>query len=299
MKLKRPTDSLNIDCILGVNCLYTPMAEGKFVSKVDSFPVTLKIPKTDKKTVALIAGKFNDHAKFAVNDPKAIEVAQKAGKTINLKTLINDAKDKKFVDGDHSEYESEHGYWLLRCNCYEQPPATGIIEGDRVRVEKIPSDEIGRTKGNIRAGDQVKACCKIYYNKDHRSLQAKVHAVYLVEKGLEGGTPSDIAIRHKMAMAELKLQEADPVDAPEFKASPKEEAEWDKVEPEETAPAEQQVSEVDQALSPEEESKEGALWDSGGVEEAKPEDKTQSVKKKLAKKPPVKKAVSEEEVPWA
>ena len=194
-KIKRINDKISIKCILGVNCLYKPMPESNMVYKSEKpqYPVTFLIPKTDSETLNKVRKFFMKHAENAW-----------PGNKENIRYLLDVVKTKKFYDGDDSDYDNEHGNFILKTTCYEERPATGEIIGDTVKAERVNKDD----EGIIRAGDKVMACLNIYYNARHCSLQVKVYAVYLLEKGEGSGDVANIRLRHEKALKELGLTPA-------------------------------------------------------------------------------------------
>jgi len=89
--------------------LYTPRSSsGMFKDEVPSYSVTIRIPKTDKKTISAVKQAFKD-------------VCEKMNFS---KKLTKQVIEKKLEDGDkgkHSEYSDNHGCYLLRSKSKDKP----------------------------------------------------------------------------------------------------------------------------------------------------------------------------------
>ena len=213
------SDKVGINAILGINCLYIPMKESDMVytSRVPIFPVTLLIPKSDTATVNKLRKHFKSHA----DNISGTYTVEEEKRTYSPAGALSKLKAKKFIDGDDSEYEQEHGHYLLRTNCYEAPPATGrVLKDGTVEAEKVKPGE----EGYIQRGDKVKVALSIYFNKNHASLQVKILAVYLIEKGENATAPKNVRLRHEMALKQLGLKPSQEVGEQESENSYEE---WD------------------------------------------------------------------------
>ena len=293
------SDKIGIDAILGINCLYIPMKESDMVytSRVPIFPVTLMIPKSDTDTVNRLRKCFKAHAD---NISGTYTTKEGETKTYTPASALKTLKSNKFIDGDESEFEQEHGHYLLRANCYETPPATGrILKDGTVEGEKVKPGE----EGYINRGDKVKVALSIYFNKNHVSLQIRVLAVYLLEKGDNASAPKNVRLRHEMALKQLGLKPSQEVGEQESESSyeewdegkAKEEEEetnqkgypddWDTVEEKPKKKRKKRVKRIEEDEDDGEENKNPEDWDDDSEDwDEDPEEKPKKKRKKIVKK---------------
>ena len=202
-KLKRPTDTLVIDCELGLNNLYLPMDKKHMKGNTDKdvFPCVLRIDKKDIKTMNKVIAKFKEIANYAVKNGKTDKSAVE---------LLTDTSKNKLRDGDGEKYESyenEHGKKLLQTVCYNDRPATGKIKGDKVIPERLGKKE-GKEKGYIQRGDKVKAVLNFYHIKTnfHDLLMVRLISLFLLERGSEMLVSTDFESRLERASKAIGLK---------------------------------------------------------------------------------------------
>ena len=188
--VKRPSDSLDIECEVGVNNLYVPSKFEGRDEATDSYGCALRVSKTDKKTITKVVNKFKEVAQWAIDTDHTEKTRAQ---------LMAEASEKKFVDGDkekYERYESEHGKRILNTICYNDRPATGRLVNGKIVPERLGEGE-GKKRGYIQRGDKVRAVLNVYHTKtkqyDH--IMVKLVALVLLEKGDESPVSTDFESR--------------------------------------------------------------------------------------------------------
>ena len=128
--------------------------------------IMVKVPKSDKKQLKEIADAFSTTLDSANLDEYSRD---------ELKKKI---KFKKFQDGDKkpaSEYEENHGYYILNLTSSKQPVA-GVLDENKV-VHPVKSDN------DINFGDMVEVECAIGYIGARNLVYCGFNSVIALSEG--------------------------------------------------------------------------------------------------------------------
>ena len=265
---------------LGVCSIYEPI--DKSADKLQ-YPIVLKIDKDDKKEVKRVESLL----KKMIDGYK---IPSKLKRDIWNRALAN-----KWVDGDTTEHERNHGYMLLYLGCDEKPPVTGKTDGTRFLMEKDKEFQIGES-------DRVAVVFNYYISgiskkskAKFKSLMLKYHTICLEEKGEGSLTPTHKVERAKVGAKALGLEVyEEPEDAVDTEA----EREFNE------ALGKKPVKK-DLAGDLDEESDDTEDWDEDDLDEEDEKESDKKPVKKTSKKPAKAKKVEEKEaeaedddVPW-
>ena len=180
--------------LLGKCHIYNPQPDEEKPKKMRGsvvFPITLKIPKTDKDEILKVKKAFIDEIK------KSKHLKNEEERKACYKTVM----EKKFRDGDaQDEKEYNHGYYMLHTVGYDKP-SSGILKDSQIYVERVEKG----SSGQIGVSDKVHLVVDIYVSEEHKTLQIKPHIVYLIEKGDYHFMASDDKSRHAVGSKLLGL----------------------------------------------------------------------------------------------